>query len=93
MGVSEELGGYVTITVAVIIITGVLGNMFGEIICKIFKITEPISQGLALGAASHAIGTAKAMEIGEIEGAMSSLAIAVSGLLTVVLASIYACFL
>lgn len=93
MGVSEELGGYVTITVAVIIITGVLGNMFGEIICKIFKITEPISKGLALGAASHAIGTAKAMEIGEIEGAMSSLAIAVSGLLTVVLASIYACFL
>ena len=93
MGVSEELGGYVTITVAVIIITGVLGNMFGELICKVFKITEPISKGLAFGAASHAIGTAKAMEIGEIEGAMSSLAIAVSGLLTVVLASIYACFL
>ena len=93
MGVAEELGGYVTITVAVIIITGILGNMFGEIICKIFKITEPISKGLALGASSHAIGTAKAMEIGEIEGAMSSLAIAVSGLLTVILASIYACFL
>ncbi|MGN0279205.1 MAG: LrgB family protein [Lachnospiraceae bacterium] len=93
MGVAEELGGYVTITVAVIIITGILGNMFGEIICKIFKITEPISKGLALGASSHAIGTAKAMEMGEIEGAMSSLAIAVSGLLTVILASIYACFL
>ena len=93
MGVAEELGGYVTITVAVIIITGILGNMFGETICKIFKITEPISKGLALGASSHAIGTAKAMEIGEIEGAMSSLAIAVSGLLTVILASIYACFL
>lgn len=93
MGVSEELGGYVTITVAVIIITGVLGNMFGELICKVFKITEPISKGLAFGAASHAIGTAKAMEIGEIEGAMSSLAIAVSGLLTVVFASVYACFL
>ena len=93
MGVAEELGGYVTITVAVIIITGILGNMFGEIICKIFKITEPISKGLALGASSHAIGTAKAMEMGEIEGAMSSLAIAVSGLLTVILASLYACFL
>ena len=93
MGIAEELGGYVTITVAVIIITGILGNMFGETICKIFKITEPISKGLALGASSHAIGTAKAMEIGEIEGAMSSLAIAVSGLLTVILASIYACFL
>ena len=90
MGVSEELGGYVTITVAVIIITGVMGNMFGEVICKVFKITEPISKGLAFGASSHAIGTAKAMELGEIEGAMSSLAIAVSGLLTVVLASVYA---
>lgn len=93
MGVSEELGGYVTITVAVIIITGVLGNIFGETICKIFRITEPISKGLAMGAASHAIGTAKAMEMGEIEGAMSSLAIAVSGILTVILSSIYACFI
>ncbi len=93
MGVSEELGGYVTITVAVIVVTGVLGNIFGELICKIFKITEPISKGLAFGAASHAIGTAKAMELGEIEGAMSSLAIVVSGILTVVLSSVYAQFL
>ena len=93
MGVSEELGGYVTITVAVIIITGVLGNMFGEQICKLFRITEPISKGLAFGASSHAIGTAKALEIGEVEGAMSSLAIAVSGILTVVLASLFASFM
>ncbi len=93
MGVSEELGGYVTITVAVIIVTGVLGNMFGELICRVFKIEEPISKGLALGSAAHAIGTAKAMEIGEIEGAMSSLAIAVSGILTVILASVFAHFL
>ena len=64
MGVSEELGGYVAITVAVIIITGVLGNMLGETICKVFRITEPISKGLAMGASSHAIGTAKAMEMG-----------------------------
>ena len=90
MGVSEELGGYVTITVAVIIITGVLGNMFGELICKLFKITEPISKGLAFGASSHAIGTAKALEIGEVEGAMSGLAIAVSGILTVAFASLFA---
>lgn len=90
MGVSEELGGYVTITVAVIIITGVLGNMFGEAICRLFRITEPISKGLAFGAASHAIGTAKAIEIGEVEGAMSGLAIAVSGIMTVVLASLFA---
>ena len=90
MGVSEELGGYVTITVAVIVVTGVLGNIFGELICKIFKITEPISKGLALGASSHAIGTAKAIEMGEIEGAMSSLAVAVAGLLTVIFVSGFA---
>lgn len=93
MGVSEELGGYVTITVAVIIVTGVIGNIFGELICKIFRITEPISKGIAFGSASHAIGTAKAMELGEVEGAMSSLSIAVSGILTVVGASIFAHFI
>ena len=88
MGVSEELGGIQTITVAVIIVTGVLGNVIGEGVCKLFRITEPISRGLALGTAAHAIGTAKALEMGEIEGAMSSLSIA--GLLTVVFASFYA---
>ena len=93
MGVSEELGGYVTITVAVIIVTGVLGNIMGELVCKIFKINEPISKGLAFGSASHAIGTARAMEIGEIEGAMSSLAIAVSGILTVLFATVYSGFI
>lgn len=93
MGVSEELGGYVTITVAVIVVTGVLGNMAGVLVCKIFRITEPISKGLAFGSAAHAIGTAKAIEIGEVEGAMSSLAIAVSGILTVVLSSVFAYFI
>ena len=84
IGVSEELGGYVTITVAVIILTGVLGNILAEGICKLFKINHPIAKGIAIGTASHAIGTVKAMELGEIEGAMSSLSIAVSGILTVV---------
>ena len=93
MGVSEELGGYVSITVAVIIITGVLGNMIGENVLKLFRITNPIAKGVAIGTASHAIGTAKAMEIGEIEGAMSSLSIVVSGIITVVGASIFAQFI
>lgn len=93
MGVSEELGGYVTITVAVIVVTGVLGNIFGELIFKVFKITEPISRGLALGTSAHAIGTAKAIELGEVEGAMSSLSIAVAGILTVVFASVFASFM
>ena len=93
MGVSEELGGLVTITVAVIIITGVLGNVIAEAVCKIAKIEEPIAKGLALGTSAHAIGTAKAMEMGPVEGAMSSLAIAVAGLLTVITASVFAGFM
>ena len=90
LGVSEELGGIPTITVAVIIVTGILGNMIAEFIYKLFHIEEPVAKGLALGTASHAIGTAKAMEMGEIEGAMSSLAIAVAGLVTVIGASLFA---
>lgn len=92
MGVSEELGGIVTITVAVIIITGVVGNIMAEFICKIFKIEEAVAKGIAIGSSAHAVGTAKAMEMGEIEGAMSSLSIAVSGLITVLLASVFANF-
>lgn len=90
MGVSQELGGVVTITVAAIIITGIFGNMTAEITCKLFRITEPVAKGIAIGSAAHAIGTVRAMEIGEIEGAMSSLAIAVAGLCTVVFASFFA---
>ena len=93
MGVSEEMGGIVTITVAVIIITGILGNMIAEAVFKCFRIEEPIARGLALGNAAHAIGTAKAMELGPVEGAMSSLAIAVAGLLTVIGASVFAGFM
>lgn len=93
MGVSEELGGYVSITVAVIMITGVLGNIIGESICKWFRIEEPIARGVALGTSAHAIGTSKAMELGEIEGAMSSLSIVVAGMITVVGASIFSTFI
>lgn len=93
MGVSEELGGYVTISVATIIITGVLGNIFAESVCKLFRIRHAVSRGLAIGTAAHAVGTAKAMEMGEVEGAMSSLAIVVCGLCTVVGASVFASFL
>lgn len=93
MGISEELGGYASITVVVIIMTGILGNVTAEAVCRMFHITEPIARGIAIGTSSHAIGTARAMEIGKIEGAMSSLSIVVSGLLTVVGASIFAGFL
>lgn len=89
MGISEELGGTVTIAVAVIIITGIFGNIFADFIFSALKIKEPVAKGIALGTCSHAIGTARAMELGEAEGAMSSLAIAVAGILTVVLAPIF----
>ncbi len=93
IGVSEELGGYVNITAAIIIITGVLGNIIAESVCKLFRITHPIAKGVAIGTSTHAGGTAKAIEMGEIEGAMSGLSIAVAGLLTVVGASIFANFI
>ena len=67
-----------------IIITGILGNIIADVIFKILKIEEPMARGLALGTSAHAIGTAKALELGEVEGAMSSLSIAVAGILTVV---------
>lgn len=86
MGVCEELGGIVTITVAVIIVTGIVGSILSNIVFKIFQISDPVAQGLALGTAAHAIGTSKALAMGEVQGAMSSLSIAVAGILTVVLA-------
>ena len=93
MGVSEQLGGHVSITVAVIIITGVIGNMIAESVCRAFHITDPIARGVAIGTASHAIGTTKAMEMGEVEGAMSSLSIVVAGVLTVAGASVFSLLL
>lgn len=87
---SVEMGGISTITIAVIVITGVLGNLIAERILKLFKITNPVAKGLAIGTAAHAIGTSKAMEIGKIEGAMSSLSIVVAGLITVAAASFFA---
>ncbi len=84
MGVSEEAGGIVTITVVCIIITGIFGNIMAEALFKWIRVKNPIAKGLALGTSAHAIGTAKALELGEIEGAMSSLSIAVAGLMTVV---------
>lgn len=90
MGVSEELGGNVTITVAVIIVTGVLGNIVAESVCRICKIKSPIARGIAIGTSSHAIGTTKALQMGEVEGAMSSLSIVIAGLLTLIGASLFA---
>ncbi|MDO4357903.1 MAG: LrgB family protein [Clostridia bacterium] len=89
MGVSEELGGVPNLTVAAIILTGLLGNIIASGVVKLFRIKEPVAVGLAIGSAAHALGTTRALEIGELEGAMSSLAISVCGLLTVVGASLF----
>ena len=89
MSVSEELGGIPSLTVPIIIMTGITGNIIAEKVCKLLRIKEPIARGIAIGSSSHAMGTAKAMEMGEIEGAMSSLSIAVAGVLTVIGVSIF----
>lgn len=83
LGVSGELGGMVAITSASVVITGILGNAIAESVLKLARIEEPVAKGLACGTSAHAIGTAKAMELGELEGAMSSLSIAVAGVMTV----------
>lgn len=90
MSISAELGGYENITIGVILITGIIGNVFAELLLKLMRIKHPVAKGLAIGTSAHAFGTVKALEIGEVEGAMSSLSIAVSGLMTVVFASFFA---
>lgn len=93
MVIAQELGGIPSITVPVIVLSGLVGNMIGEPLLKLLKVTNPIAKGLALGSSAHALGTAKAMEMGEVEGATASLSIVTSGLLTVVVASIFSQFI
>ena len=90
MAQSEILGGIATLTVAIIVATGVFGNMIAETVCRVFGITEPVAKGVAIGTSSHAAGTAKAMEMGETEGAVSSLSVVVAGLITIIVAAVFA---
>lgn len=89
MGVAEELGGIVPVTVACIILTGIAGSIMAEGVFRLCRVRSPLAKGVAIGAASHAIGTAKAAEMGPTEAAMSSLSLAVCGLLTAVLAPLF----
>ncbi|MHC1747956.1 MAG: LrgB family protein [Cellulosilyticaceae bacterium] len=84
MEVSKQGGGIVAITVAVVIVTGIIGAVIAPALIKIFKLKDSVSIGLAIGACSHAVGTSKAIELGEIEGAMSGLAIGLTGIFTVI---------
>ena len=85
IAVSESLGGIQAITVLSVIVTGILGSIIGPVMIRLFRIRSEIAQGMAMGAASHAVGTSKAIELGEIQGALSSIALVMSGIITVVL--------
>ena len=84
MVLSEETGGIVNITVAMIVITGNTGYLFAETIIRLFKIKSPVAKGIAIGNSTHVLGTSKAVELGDVEGAMSGLAVAVAGIITVI---------
>ena len=89
VGMAEELGGISALTAISIVVTGVFGNIIAEPVCRIFKITNPVAIGTAIGTSSHAGGTAKALEMGRTEGAISGLSIAVAGLMTVIVAPMF----
>lgn len=93
LALSEKLGGIPAVTIVGVTVAGMTGAVLGPGILKLFKVKEPVAQGLAMGCASHAVGTSKAMELGEMQGAMSSLAIVVTGILTVIVVPIVANFL
>lgn len=88
--ITNQLGGLVPVTVLSIVISGIIGAVIGPSICKLFKIRNEVAVGIAIGTASHAVGTTKAIELGETQGAMSSLSIGIAGLITVFLAPL--CF-
>ena len=86
IGVAESQGGVGGIAAAAVIITGLIGAVLAPLFARVFHVTQPVAEGLAIGACSHALGTARAMEIGQVQGAMSSIAICVCGIMTSVLA-------
>ena len=93
MDVAAELGGIAALTGAIVILTGIAGNLLAEVVCKIFHITDPIAKGVGIGTSAHAVGTSKALQMGEVEGAMSGLSIAVAGVLTAVLCPLFVSFI
>lgn len=88
VSVAEGHGGMVPITVVAVIFTGILGSIFAPTLIRLFRVNDPMIAGISIGACSHAVGTSKAIELGETEGAMSGLAIGVCGILTVLFSMI-----
>ena len=89
VSLSEMMGGMTGITTASIVFTGIFANIMGPAFCRIFRITDPIAQGVAFGTAGHVIGTSKANELSPLTGAVSSLSLVVAGLLTAVLLPLF----
>lgn len=86
VGVSETMNGIVSLTVAVVIFTGIIGAVLAPYVFRLAKIDDPVAQGIATGSSAHAIGTTKAIEMGDVQGAMSGLAIVLTGIVIVLLA-------
>ena len=93
MAVAAEGGGFAALTGAIVIVTGIVGALLAETVCKLFHITDPIAKGVGIGTAAHAVGTSKALQMGDVEGAMSGLSIAVAGVLTAVLCPVFVNFI
>ncbi|BFK86141.1 LrgB family protein [Pseudoflavonifractor sp. DSM 107456] len=83
VSIAGSHGGITSITVVAVILTGILGSILAPTLIRVFRVRDPLTAGLAIGACSHAVGTSKALELGETEGAMSGLAIGACGILTV----------
>ncbi len=92
VSISKQIGGITSITIFAIIFTGIMGGTFSETLCKIFRINHPIAQGIAIGSSTHAVGTAKALQMGELQGAMSGLAIGLAGIITAIITPIFLLF-
>ena len=89
MGISEQLGGLPSLTAVVVILTGIIGAMLGPLVLNILKITDWSARGLAIGTASHGIGTARALQVNEVAGAFSGLAMGLNALATAILLPIF----
>ena len=91
--VAAELGGIASLAGAMIVLTGILGNLSASALCRIAGLHDPVARGVAIGTGAHAVGTARALQMGRVEGAVSSLSIAVAGVLTAIICPILANFL
>ena len=89
VSIAESSGGLPALTAASVIITGIEGAMLAPLFAKVFHVTDPVVEGVAIGACSHAVGTSKALEIGPLQGAMSSIALCVCGIITSILAMFF----